>query len=60
MAYADSIGLTRVAEGIRRLASRHGTRYWSVTPLLGELAAVHGTFSGWQSSRTDRPSIVTG
>lgn len=55
MAYADSIGLTRVAEGIRRLATRHGARYWSVTPLLGKLAAAHGTFSGWQSSRTDRP-----
>jgi 3-hydroxyacyl-CoA dehydrogenase len=55
MAYADSIGLARVHAGIRRLAARHGARYWSVTPLLAELAAAGGTFAAWHSSRADPP-----
>jgi 3-hydroxyacyl-CoA dehydrogenase len=52
MAYADAIGLGVVSEGIGRLAVEHGARYWSVAPLIAELAAQKSTFAAWQAART--------
>lgn len=48
MAYADSLGLASVYDGIRRLAAEHGARYWSVAPLLAQLSAENSTFAAWQ------------
>ena len=52
MAYADTVGLAAVYDGITRLALEHGTRYWSAAPLLAQLAAQHSTFAAWQAART--------
>ncbi len=51
MAYADSLGLATVYDGIRRFAANYGARYWSGAPLLGELAAANSTFAAWQARR---------
>ena len=52
MAYADTIGLAAVYDGIRRLAVEHGARYWSAAPLLAQLAAQNTTFAAWHAART--------
>jgi 3-hydroxyacyl-CoA dehydrogenase len=52
MAYADTVGLAAVYDGITRLALEHGKRYWSAAPLLAQLAARHSTFAAWQAART--------
>jgi 3-hydroxyacyl-CoA dehydrogenase len=52
MAYADAVGLGAVYDAIQRFAVEEGTRYWSATPLLAELAAQHSTFAAWQAART--------
>jgi 3-hydroxyacyl-CoA dehydrogenase len=54
MAYADTVGLAAVYDGIKRLALEHGTRYWSAAPLLAELATQNTTFAAWQAARTGR------
>jgi len=48
MAYADTVGLAAVYDGIRRLALEHGPRYWCAAPLLAELA--------WQAARAAHSS----
>ena len=52
MAYADTLGLGAVYDGIRRMAIEHGARYWSAAPLIAELAAQKSTFAAWQAART--------
>jgi 3-hydroxyacyl-CoA dehydrogenase len=56
MAYADTVGLAAVYDGIRRLAVEHGGRYWSAAPLLAQLAAQNSTFAAWQAARTGHSS----
>jgi 3-hydroxyacyl-CoA dehydrogenase len=56
MAYADTVGLAAVYDGIRHLADEHGTRYWSAAPLLAQLAAQNSTFAAWQAARTGHSS----
>jgi 3-hydroxyacyl-CoA dehydrogenase len=56
MAYADTVGLAAVYDGIRRLALEHGPRYWSAAPLLAELAAQGSTFAAWQAARAAHSS----
>jgi 3-hydroxyacyl-CoA dehydrogenase len=55
MAYADSLGLATVYDGIRELAAKHGARYWSSAPLLTQLACANTTFAAWQSQRAAFP-----
>ena len=55
MAYADSLGLATVYEGIRHFAAKYGARYWSVAPLLAQLAAANSTFAAWQAVRAHQP-----
>jgi 3-hydroxyacyl-CoA dehydrogenase len=43
--YADSLGLDVVVSKIAALAEHHGTRWWSVAPLLSELAENNGRLS---------------
>jgi 3-hydroxyacyl-CoA dehydrogenase len=56
MSYADTIGLARVYDGVRRLALGHGTRYWAAAPLLAELAAQRSSFAAWHAARTGHSS----
>jgi 3-hydroxyacyl-CoA dehydrogenase len=56
MAYADTVGLAAVYDGIRRLALEHGPRYWCAAPLLAELAAQGSTFAAWQAARAAHSS----
>lgn len=51
MAYADSLGLATVYDGIARLAAEHGVRYWRAAPLLARLAGEGRTFAAWQATR---------
>jgi 3-hydroxyacyl-CoA dehydrogenase len=60
MAYADTVGLAAVYDGIRRLALEHGPRYWSAAPLIAELAAQSSTFAAWQAARTGALRTMTG
>ncbi|MEP6768465.1 MAG: 3-hydroxyacyl-CoA dehydrogenase NAD-binding domain-containing protein [Acidobacteriota bacterium] len=41
--YADEIGVERIAEMLRELAARHGSRF-TLAPYLDELARTHGRF----------------
>jgi len=52
MAYADTLGLAAVYDGIRRLAVEHGSRYWRAAPLLAQLAARQSTFAAWHAARS--------
>ncbi len=45
MCYADSLGLPEVVEWIRELAQTGGGSYWTVAPLLAELARDGRTFA---------------
>jgi 3-hydroxyacyl-CoA dehydrogenase len=56
MAYADTVGLAAVYDGIGRLALEHGTRYWSAAPLVAQLAAQNSTFGAWQAARAGHSS----
>jgi 3-hydroxyacyl-CoA dehydrogenase len=56
MAYADTLGLATVYDGIRRLALEHGARYWSPAALIAELAAGNSTFAAWQAARSAHSS----
>jgi 3-hydroxyacyl-CoA dehydrogenase len=51
MAYADTLGLATVYDGIRRFAVAHGPRYWMAAPLLADLAARHSSFAAWHAQR---------
>jgi 3-hydroxyacyl-CoA dehydrogenase len=52
MFYADMVGCAAVLQGIRQLAERHGSEYWTPAPLLQEIAAAGDTFQAWQMRRT--------
>jgi 3-hydroxyacyl-CoA dehydrogenase len=51
MFWADSVGLERVVSGIKKLADRFGTEYWTPAPLLTELARTHRRLSDWSRPR---------
>jgi len=51
MHFADSIGLPVVVEQIRELAGTGGGSYWSLSPLLLELARTGRTFADWDRER---------
>jgi 3-hydroxyacyl-CoA dehydrogenase len=55
MAYADTVGLGTVYDGVRRLATEHGARYWSAAPLLADLGRRHSSFAAWHAERAQRP-----
>ena len=52
MFYADTLGLDRVLDGVRRYAREQGELYWTPAPLLAELAGRGQTFAGWQAGRS--------
>jgi 3-hydroxyacyl-CoA dehydrogenase len=52
MAYADTLGIATVYDGIQRLAIEHGARYWSAAALIAQLAASNSTFAAWQAARS--------
>jgi 3-hydroxyacyl-CoA dehydrogenase len=54
MAYADTVGVGAVYDGLRRLAAVHGARYWSAAALLAELAESGSSFAAWQAARVAR------
>jgi 3-hydroxyacyl-CoA dehydrogenase len=54
MAYADTVGLASVYDGIRRLADAHGVRYWKAAPLLADLGRRNSSFAAWQAARAAR------
>jgi 3-hydroxyacyl-CoA dehydrogenase len=54
MAYADSLGLDRVLEVVKRYEREFGPRYWQPAPLLTALGTEKRTFSTWQSRKGDR------
>ena len=58
MAYADSIGLGTVLDGVSRLAAVQGARFWTAAPLLRKLAAGNGSFAAWQALGADRPTQI--
>jgi len=49
--HADSLGLKSVVEQMRQLCDTGGGRYWSVPPLLAELAHSGRTFAEWDRER---------
>jgi 3-hydroxyacyl-CoA dehydrogenase len=50
MFYADSVGLSKVRDSIRRLGDQHGLEFWRVAPVLEQLAREGGTFGAWHSA----------
>jgi 3-hydroxyacyl-CoA dehydrogenase len=54
MAYADTVGLATVYDGVRRLAAEHGSRYWTAASLLADLGTRHSSFSAWHAERARR------
>ncbi len=52
MWYADSLGLRSVVDEIRALSATGGGSYWSVAPLLAELAHSGRTFADWDRERS--------
>jgi len=54
MAYADTVGLGSVYDGVRRLAAEHGSRYWTAAPLLADLGGRRSSFAAWHAERTRR------
>jgi 3-hydroxyacyl-CoA dehydrogenase len=51
MWYADSLGLRSVVDEIRELSPSGGGAYWTVAPLLAELAHAGRTFADWDRER---------
>jgi 3-hydroxyacyl-CoA dehydrogenase len=49
--HADTLGLKHIVEQMHRLAETGGGRYWSVPPLLAELAQSGRTFAAWDRER---------
>jgi 3-hydroxyacyl-CoA dehydrogenase len=45
MFFADTVGLTKVIETMRRLADAAGPQYWTPAPLLEDLAATRDSFA---------------
>jgi 3-hydroxyacyl-CoA dehydrogenase len=54
MAYADTVGLATVYDGVRRLAAEHGPRYWTAAALLADLGGRRSSFAAWHAERTRR------
>jgi 3-hydroxyacyl-CoA dehydrogenase len=54
MAYADTVGLATVYDGVRRLAAEHGSRYWTAASLLADLGRRHSSFTAWHAERARR------
>jgi len=50
MFYADTVGLPRVLEGIRKYAAQQGPTYWSPASLIESLAREGGSLSGWRAA----------
>jgi hypothetical protein len=48
-AYADTLGLGVVDDGVRRFAQTLGGKYWTPAPLLEELGRSGGTFQAWRA-----------
>jgi 3-hydroxyacyl-CoA dehydrogenase len=51
MAYADTVGLATVYDGVRQLAAAHGARYWQPAALLEQLGSRGSTFAAWSAER---------
>jgi 3-hydroxyacyl-CoA dehydrogenase len=51
MAYADTVGLATVYDGVRQLAAVHGPRYWTAAALLADLGSRGSTFAAWSAQR---------
>jgi len=51
MFHADTLGLRRVLDEIRRYANEHGERYWKPAPLIVSLAGSNSSFAAWQAAR---------
>ncbi|HEY5103344.1 MAG TPA: 3-hydroxyacyl-CoA dehydrogenase NAD-binding domain-containing protein [Steroidobacteraceae bacterium] len=51
MAYADTVGLGTVYDGVRRLAAVHGPRYWTADSLLADLGSRGSSFAAWSAQR---------
>ncbi|MDH4261229.1 MAG: 3-hydroxyacyl-CoA dehydrogenase family protein, partial [Gammaproteobacteria bacterium] len=51
MFHADTTGLAKVVEAMRRYQDGQGARYWTPAPLLESLAEREGTFEVWQAGR---------
>jgi 3-hydroxyacyl-CoA dehydrogenase len=58
MAYAGSIGLGTVLDGVSRMAAAQGARFWTAAPLLRKLAASNESFAAWQTLRAARPTQI--
>jgi len=54
MAYADTVGLATVYDGVRRLAAEHGSRYWTAASLLADLGGRRSSFAAWHAERDRR------
>jgi hypothetical protein len=50
MFYADTIGLSKIYEGVLKLREVHG-KVWQPSKLLAELAKSNGTFVDWDKRR---------
>jgi 3-hydroxyacyl-CoA dehydrogenase len=48
MFYADELGTAHILERIEHYQSKFGPKWWTPAPLIVELAANGGTFSGWK------------
>jgi len=55
MFYADTVGLPKVLEVIRKYEAEQGAQYWTPAPLLQELAARGASFASWQAERGEQP-----
>jgi 3-hydroxyacyl-CoA dehydrogenase len=51
MHYADETGLANIRSAILRWRTRFGATYWSVAPLLAELAESGGAFASWRKAQ---------
>lgn len=51
MFYADTVGLPKVLEAIRKYEAEQGAQYWTPAPLLQELATRGASFASWQAER---------
>jgi hypothetical protein len=54
MFYADTLGLTHVAERVKAIEASGGGAYWRPSSLLLELAANGRTFADWDRERVTR------
>ena len=47
MFWADDVGLDQIVRGMKTLAGRFGSEYWTPAPLLADLARTGRRFSNW-------------